>query len=78
MSDDIKADTEKVASRTATLQQVIRDDQERIAQIQSSIQNKTVDKAKAQQEIASIDSNLVLMRKDLDGMRSKVNEYQKT
>ncbi|MFJ4143155.1 hypothetical protein [Pseudomonas sp. NPDC089734] len=78
MNDEVKADTEKVAVRTATLQQVISDDKERIASIQKSIQNKTVDKAKAQQEIASIDSNLTQMRKDLDGMRTKVTEYQKT
>ncbi|MCV4284954.1 hypothetical protein [Pseudomonas capsici] len=78
MNDEVKADTDKVALRTATLQQVINDDKGRIADIQKSIQNKTVDKAKAQQEIASVDSNLTQMRKDLDGMRTKVTEYQKT
>jgi hypothetical protein len=78
MNDEVKADTEKVAQRTATLQQVINDDKERIADIQRSIKNKTLDKAKAQQEIASVDSNLTQMKKDLTGMRTKVSEYQKT
>lgn len=78
MNDEVKADTEKVAQRTATLQQVINDDKERIADIQKSIKSKTLDKTKAQQEIASVDSNLVLMKKDLSGMQEKVNEYQKT
>lgn len=78
MNDDVKADTEKVAQRTATLQQVINDDKERIAGIQKSIKAKNVDKAKAQQEIASVDSNLAQMKKDLAGMRNKVTEYKKT
>ncbi|MCR8717110.1 hypothetical protein N027_12770 [Pseudomonas syringae USA007] len=78
MNDDVKADTEKVAQRTYTLQQVINDDKERIAGIQKSIKTKTLDKAKAQQEIASVDSNLAQMNKDLTGMRSKVAEYKKT
>lgn len=78
MNDDVKADTEKVAQRTATLQQVINDDKERIAGIQQSIKAKSLDKAKAQQEIASVDSNLTQMNKDLTGMRNKVTEYKKT
>lgn len=78
MNDDVKADTEKVAQRTATLQQVINDDKERIAGIQQSIKAKSLDKAKAQQEIASVDSNLAQMNKDLAGMRNKVTEYKKT
>ena len=78
MNDEVKADTEKVAQRTATLQQVINDDKERIAGIQKSIKTKTLDKAKAQQDIASVDSNLTQMKKDLTGMRNKVAEYKKT
>ena len=78
MNDEVKADTEKVAQRTATLQQVINDDKERIAGIQQSIKAKSLDKAKAQQEIASVDSNLAQMNKDLAGMRNKVTEYKKT
>ncbi|MDO9625913.1 MAG: hypothetical protein Q7J46_18245 [Pseudomonas sp.] len=78
MSSDIQADTDKVASRTATLQQVIRDDEERIAQIQKSIKTQQLDAAKAQKEIAEIDSNIAQMRKDLAGMRNKVTEYEKT
>jgi hypothetical protein len=53
MNDEVKADTEKVAQRTATLQQVINDDKERIADIQKSIKSKTLDKTKAQQEIVN-------------------------
>lgn len=78
MNDDVKADTEKVAQRTATLQQVINDDKERIAGIQQSIKTKSLDKAKAQKEVASVDSNLAQMNKDLAGMRNKVAEYKKT
>lgn len=76
MSEDIKLDTEKVATRTATAQQVIKDDQERIAQIKHDIANKTVDKAKAEQEIASIDQNIDILRKDLANMRKKITEYE--
>lgn len=77
MSQEVQQDTQKVAARTETLQQVIRDDQERLAQIKRDMDGKTIDKAKAQQEIATIDENIGLMRKDLTNMKAKVSEYQK-
>ena len=77
MSQEVQQDTQKVAARTETLQQVIRDDQQRLAQIKRDMDAKTIDKAKAQQEIATIDENIGLMRKDLTNMKAKVSEYQK-
>lgn len=78
MSADIQKDTENVIARTETMQRVIRDDEQSIAAIQKSIKANQVDKAKAEQELAGIDRNLVVMRKELDNMRNKVNEYEKT
>lgn len=78
MSQDIQADTEKVATRTAVAQQVINDDRERLASIEKAIASKTLDRQAAQREVAQIDNNLAQMRKELDGMRNKVGEYQKT
>lgn len=77
MSQEVQQDTQKVAARTETLQQVIRDDQERLAQIKRDMDSKSLDKTKAQQDIATIDENIVLMRKDLTNMKAKVGEYQK-
>jgi len=77
MSKDVQADTDKVVARTAIAQQVINDDQQSIAQIKRDIAAKTVDKAKATAEIASIDENISRLRQDLGGMRNKVTEYTK-
>ena len=78
MSADIQKDTENVVARTETMQRVIRDDEQSIAAIQKSIKNKQLDKAQAEQELAGVDQNLAVMRKELANMRNKVNEYEKT
>lgn len=78
MGDEVRADTEKVAMRTNTLQQVINDDKQRIADLQKAYKAKTLDRAAAEKQLAEVDANLVVMRKDLDGMRNKASEYQKT
>jgi chromosome segregation ATPase len=77
MNSDVELDTQNVIARTATAQQVIKDDQAQIAQIKKDIANKKVDKAKAQVQIADIDSNIARLRKDLGNMRIKVTEYTK-
>lgn len=78
MGDEVRADTEKVAMRTNTLQQVINDDKQRIADLKKAYQAKTIDRAAAQKQLSEVDANLALMRKDLAGMRNKAGEYQKT
>lgn len=77
MTSDVQLETAKVAQRTDTLQRVINDDKQQIAAIQKDIKAKTVDKAKAQREIASIDTNIGLMRKDLSNMKTRVTEFEK-
>ncbi|CAM3616296.1 hypothetical protein CCOS865_00329 [Pseudomonas reidholzensis] len=77
MTGEVQKETDKVAERSNTLQRVIADDKQQIAAIQKDIKAKTVNKAKAQQDIANIDQNLGLMRKDLTNMKSRVSEYQK-
>ncbi|KJZ36454.1 hypothetical protein [Pseudomonas fluorescens] len=77
MNSDVEQDTQNVIARTATAQQVINDDEARIAQIKKDIANKKVDKTKAQTQIAEIDSNIARLRKDLGNMRTKVTEYTK-
>lgn len=77
MTKDVQADTDKVVARTAIAQQVINDDQQNIAQIKRDMASKTLDKAKAQKDIASIDENIGLLRKDLSNMRNKVTQYTK-
>jgi uncharacterized protein HemX/predicted small secreted protein len=77
MNSDVEQDTQKVIARTATAQQVIKDDQAQIAQIKKDIANKKVDHSKAQAQIAGIDSDIARLRKDLANMRTKVTEYSK-
>jgi len=77
MNSDVEQDTQKVVARTATAQQVIQDDQARIAQIKKDMANKKIDKTKAQAQVAEIDSNIARLRKDLTNMRTKVTEYTK-
>ncbi|AJO81425.1 MULTISPECIES: hypothetical protein [Pseudomonas] len=77
MNADVQQDTQNVIARTATAQQVIRDDQARIAQIKRDMANKKLDKARAQTQIAEIDQNIARLRKDLTNMRNKATEYAK-
>lgn len=77
MNADVEQDTRNVVARTVTAQQVIRDDQVRIAQIKQDMASKKLDKAKAQTQIAEIDQNIARLRKDLGNMRTKVTEYTK-
>jgi len=77
MNSDVQQDTQNVITRTATAQQVINDDQQRIAQIKQAMASNQLNKTKAQADIAEIDNNIARMRKDLGNMRTKVTEYTK-
>ncbi|MCP1521231.1 uncharacterized small protein (DUF1192 family) [Pseudomonas migulae] len=77
MNSEVEQDTRNVIARTETAQQVIKDDQARIAKIKQDIASKKVDKNKAQTQIAEIDNNIAILRKDLSNMRNKVTEYSK-
>lgn len=74
-NSDVQLDTQKVVMRTATAQQVIKDDQEQIAQIKRDLASKKIDKAQAQKQIASIDSNLDQLRLEVKNMQTKVAGY---
>ena len=77
MTGEVQKKNAQLAERSSTLQRVIADDKQQIADIQKSIKAKTVDKAKAQQDLANIDKNLGVMRNDLKTMQTNVTEYQK-
>ncbi|MGE1152867.1 hypothetical protein [Pseudomonas kitaguniensis] len=77
MNNDVQLDTQNVIARTATAQQVINDDQTRIAQIKQAMAVKKLNTAKAKTDLAEIDNNIARMRKDLTNMRSKATEYAK-
>lgn len=78
MSDDVKTDTQKVAMRTETLQQVINEDEQTLASIKQDIKTKQIDETKAKNEIAQIDENIAVMRKEVANMQTKATEYKKT
>ena len=77
MTGEVQKKNAQLAERSNTLQRVIADDKQQIADIQKNIKAKTVDKAKAQQDLANIDKNLELMNRDLKTMHTNVSEYQK-
>lgn len=76
MTDDVKADTEKVAMRAQTMRGVISDDKKRIAALQKTIKANQVDTQAARKELAQIDKNLEVMRKELGVMKTKSTNYQ--
>jgi chromosome segregation ATPase len=77
MNSDVEQHTQEVIARTATAQQVINDDQAEIAKIKQDIASKKINKTQAQAQIAQIDKNIAVLRKDLGNMRTTVTEYTK-
>ncbi|WP_312568813.1 hypothetical protein [Comamonas sp.] len=76
MTDDVKADTERVAMRAETMRGVIGDDKKRMAALQKTIKANKVDTEAARTELAQIDKNLEIMRKELGVMKTKSTNYQ--
>ena len=74
-NSDVQLDTQKVVARTATAQQVIKDDQAQIAQIKRDLASKKINQAQAKQQIAMVDGNIAQLRTELDNMRTKVKGY---
>lgn len=74
-NSDVQLDTQKVVARTATAQQVIKDDQAHIAQIKRDLASKKIDQAQAKKQIAMVDGNIAQLRTELDNMRVKVKGY---
>lgn len=77
MNSEVQQDTQNVIARTETAQQVINDDQVRIAQIKQAMASKKLNAEKAKTDLAEIDNNIAIMRKDLTNMRNKATEYAK-
>ncbi|MGM1052593.1 MAG: hypothetical protein ACQEXO_09390 [Pseudomonadota bacterium] len=77
MSQEIQKDTQKVAARTETARQVMADDRARIERLELEMAEQRVDQAAAERELAGIDSNIGILRRDLGNMQSKVTEYEK-
>jgi len=77
MTGEVQQKNAQLAERSSTLERVIADDKQQIADIQKNIKAKSLDKAKAQKDLANIDENLVLMQRDLKTMQTNVTEYQK-
>ncbi|MFJ7885718.1 hypothetical protein ACIQYF_19930 [Pseudomonas sp. NPDC096917] len=74
-NSDVQLDTQKVVMRTATAQQVIDDDKAQVEQIKRDLASKKIDKAQAQKQIASIDSNIEQLRLEVKNMQGKVTGY---
>ncbi|MDR5900289.1 hypothetical protein QC823_15060 [Halomonas vilamensis] len=76
MSQDIQNDTQKVIARTETARQVMADDRARIERLQQEISEQQLDRVAAERELAAIDSNISILRRDLNNMQSTVMEYE--
>jgi hypothetical protein len=77
MSQDIQADTRKVIARTETARRVMADDRARIERLEQEITEQRVNQAAAERELAAIDSNIGILRRDLNNMRHTASEYEK-
>ncbi|MDN6180133.1 MAG: hypothetical protein L0I84_03895 [Halomonas subglaciescola] len=76
MSQDIQADTAKVVKRTETARQVMADDRARIVALQDKMESQTLERESAERELAGIDSNIEILRRDVSNMEKSVAEYQ--
>lgn len=76
MSQDIQADTRKVIERTEIARQVMADDRARIERLEQEIAEKRVDREAARRELAAIDDNISILRKNLSNMERRVAEYE--
>ncbi|MCE8025775.1 hypothetical protein [Billgrantia aerodenitrificans] len=76
MSQDIQADTQRVIARTETARQVMADDRARIERLESEIAEQRVNQEEAQRELAAIDGNIDILRRDLRNMQRTVSEYE--
>ena len=75
MKADVKQDSQRVAMRTETMRNVIRDDKKRMADLQKSIKAKKINTEEARQDLASVDKNIEVMRKELKAMKDKTANY---
>lgn len=76
MSADIQEDTRKVIARTETAQEVMQEDKSRLQRIQNEMETQQLDEEAAKSELAAIDSNIEILRRDLVNMNKKSDEYQ--
>ncbi|MBT2786399.1 MULTISPECIES: hypothetical protein [unclassified Halomonas] len=76
MSQDIQEDTQKVIARTETARLVMAEDRQRIERIEQEIAEQRVNQVSVQRELAGIDSNIGILRRDLSNMQKSVSEYQ--
>lgn len=76
MSADIQEDTRKVAARTETAREVMQEDEARLQRIQREIETQQLDQATAERDLAAIDGNIGILRRELVNMRNKAEEYQ--
>ena len=76
MGDDIKTDTQKVQARSNSIKAVMADDKRKLERLQSDITAKTGDQAAAKRELAQIDANIGVIKKDLSNMKNVADQYR--
>lgn len=76
MSADIQEDTRNIIARTETAREVMEEDKSRIQRIQHEMEAQQLDQEAAKRELAGIDSNIEILRRELTNMRKKAQGYQ--
>lgn len=76
MSADIQEDTRNIIARTETAREVMEEDKSRIQRIQNEMEAQQLDHGAAKRELAGIDSNIDILRRELTNMRKKAQGYQ--
>lgn len=77
MAQDVRADTDRVLSRTTAAQEVIADNLQELAALASAEDNPPQDLAVSQSQLSRIDQNLRVLHADQAGMQKRLNQYQK-
>jgi len=77
MTKDVKKDSDKIKMRSETFRRVLKDDKQRLADLDKSIKAKKVSTENAKKELASLDKNVKHMRAELSGMKEKAANYEK-
>ncbi|SAI39073.1 lipoprotein [Bordetella ansorpii] len=76
MTNDVQQDTQKLQQRSATLQDVIGTQQQKLVELNVDIAQGRIDQAAAKKRLAGIDENIAYIKKEQDKIDSKISSYR--
>lgn len=76
MIADVRADNRKLQTLTATAQDVLRQDKQKLAQLKTQLAGKQVAKASAQQQLAQVDANTRYLNTTLADLQKRQQQWR--